>query len=99
MQCMTEAAKYRIYRIPKLRYSNRTEPNLIIEENKASPPIFSIFPLFIVFLCDHFLELVFYFIFLAYKKKFGKIFLEIFPKNVQKIRYFWILPNRSFSIR
>ena len=40
-QCTTEAGKYRIYRIPKLRYPNRTEPNntepnLIVKENIGS---------------------------------------------------------------
>ena len=69
-QCTTEAGKYWIYRILKLRYSNwtepnNTEPNLIVEENKGSPCMVN-FPLFIVFLCENFFKFVlFYCIFLA----------------------------------
>ena len=46
VQCTTEAVKYWIYRIPKLLYSNRTEPNntepnLMIVENKVLTCLFN----------------------------------------------------------
>ena len=53
-QWSTEAGKIRKYQIPKLRYSNRTEPNLILVEEITVPSFMFNFPLFIVFFVTFF---------------------------------------------
>ena len=113
-QCTTEAGKYRIYRIPKLRYSNRTEPNntepnLIVDENQYFPLFDNFFQFYCIFMWQFFKTCSILLHFSASKRSCFKQIQKFWGKNVQMIRFGIsvsyrtepnrIIPNRSFGIR